>query len=303
MILPSVSAAPASASRPIALVIEDDRDTSDLLLHVLHSAGFAVLAADNGADGIRLAADRRPTLATVDISMPGMDGLEATRRIREAGGDNTYIVIVSSLATEDDVLRGFEAGADDYIPKPIRPRELQARLAAVARRAPVLTAPGGAVEPDATWTLAEPDHDHAAQLAAVAAEAAPDPTEEGVDGREGMLELGMQFVGSWIEFRGLRINPARGIVVVDDRLVDLQQEDLDVLETLLHCGTRTVSGRALALRVRHETETGSPVPPEQDRRWVAFRLQALRGLIGESETSPRWFEETSPNRYRLVRPA
>jgi DNA-binding response OmpR family regulator len=295
-----VSPAPASVPRPVALVIEDDQDTSDLLVQVLTSAGFSVLTADNGTEGIRLADEHRPALATVDISMPGMDGLEATRQIRRTRGSHTYIVIVSTLAQEDDVLAGFEAGADDYIPKPIRPRELQARLAAVARRAPSAVV-AEAPEADRTWALADADHDHAAQLAAGAAEAAAE-AQDGLDGREGMLEIGMQFVGSWIEFRGLRINPARGIVVVDDRLIDLQQEDLEVLETLLYCGTRTLSGRALALRVRKETERGATVSAERDREWIAFRVRALRTLLGESETDARWFEESSEHRYRLVRP-
>ena len=119
---------------PVALVIDDDQDTVDLLQIVLAQAGFAVISASNGPDGIALALEHRPALATIDVTMPDMNGLEVTRRIREVTGTGMYIVIISSRSQEHDILAGFDAGADDYVPKPIRPRELQARLAAVARR-------------------------------------------------------------------------------------------------------------------------------------------------------------------------
>ncbi|MFC6342084.1 response regulator transcription factor, partial [Nocardioides hankookensis] len=127
-----MSEAPGGSVGPIALVVEDDEDTTALLEVVLTQAGFSVLTADNGADGIALAREHRPALATIDVTMPEMDGLEATRRIREFS--STYIVIISSRSQESDILAGFDAGADDYLAKPIRPVELRARLAAVARR-------------------------------------------------------------------------------------------------------------------------------------------------------------------------
>lgn len=278
-------------------MIEDDQDTSDLLLQVLTQAGFSVIAADNGADGIALAIEHQPALATVDILMPGMDGLEVTRRIR--GLSHTYIVIVSSRSNEADILAGFDAGADDYVPKPIRPRELQARLGAVARRPPTPVL-GGPAEAPPEWVLAEEDRERADFLKQSAGgEDAGDG--EGKDGEEGMLELGMRFVGSWIEFQGLRINPSRNIVVVDDRLVDLPPEDFHLLATLLYTGTKVLTARQIGLRLRQDGDT-SGVAIERDGSWVQSHLNAVRRQIGDTGAVPRWFEDIEPNLYRLVQP-
>jgi DNA-binding response OmpR family regulator len=303
-----VSEAPGAATGPIALVIEDDEDTTALLEVVLSQAGFSVLTADNGVDGIALAREHRPALATIDITMPEMDGLETTRRIREFSA--TYIVIISSKSQEHDILAGFDAGADDYVPKPIRPVELRARLAAVARR-PVADIVDG---PAATsWEPADVDAARSDFLERVVAgqpidTSGTDGTDEpegeqdtGQDGREGMLEVGMRFVGSWIEFRGLRINPARGIVVVDDRLVDLPQEQTDLLEILMYAGSRTLSSRQLAMRLRGQTEETSTTTAVQDQRWLEALVTGLRIRIKDDESAPRWVETLPHGRYRLVR--
>jgi len=299
----------SGAVGPVALVIEDDEDTTALLEVVLTQAGFSVLTADNGAEGIALAREHRPALATIDVTMPEMDGLEATRRIREFSA--TYIVIISSKSQERDILAGFDAGADDYVPKPIRPVELRARLAAVARR-PAAGLVDGPSAP--TWEAADVDAARSAYLERVVAgqpidTSATDPTDEvegeedeGQDGREGMLEVGMRFVGSWLEFRGLRINPARGIVVVDDRLVDMPQEQTDLLEILMYAGTRTLTSRQLAMRLRGQTEETSTTTAMQDQRWLEALMTGLRIRVKDDEASPRWFETLPNGRYRLVRP-
>lgn len=303
MILRRVSDASGNA-RPTALIIEDDRDTIDLLEVVLAQAGFAVLSAGDAATGIALAQQHQPVLATIDVTMPEMDGLEATRRIREFS--SAYIVIISSRSQEADILAGFDAGADDYVPKPIRPVELRARLAAVARR-PVTEIVGGTAETG--WAPAAEDAERSAFLRQVAAgqpvgtEPEPDDEDTGHDGREGMLEVGMRFVGGWIEFRGLRINPARGIVVVDDRLVDLPQEQVDLLEVLMYAGSRTLSARQLALRMRGQTEQTATTTHRQDERWIDALMTGLRLGVKDDGPRPRWFAVLPRSKYRLVRPA
>ncbi|MBI2242591.1 MAG: response regulator [Nocardioides sp.] len=277
-----------SVTQPVALVIDDDQDTVDLLEVLLSQAGFGVVTATNGPDGIALALEHRPALATIDVTMPEMDGLEVTRRVREA--TPTYIVIISSRSQEHDVLAGFDAGADDYIPKPIRPRELQARLAAVARR-PIASVTGG---PTATaWAPAAEDAARSEYLRLVVSGEAVgfdhEDEAEGQDGRDGMLELGMRFVGSWIEFNGLRINPARDLLVIDDLIVDALPEQIKLIETMLYAGTLTLTARQLALRYRGESEEAPTRGPEQDRKWFDAEIPKLLILIGDDAVWPRWF--------------
>lgn len=316
-----MSTAPVPSSAPVALVIEDDEDTADLLDLVLSQAGFSVITATDGVEGTELARVHQPALTTIDVTMPGMDGLETTRRIREFSG--TYIVIISTRSAEQDILAGFDAGADDYVPKPIRPRELQARLAAVARRPVTTFAPQPVA---ATWVAAAEDPERSAYYRQVVAGARPvvavlpsilpappivddldagpeaDTEDVGEDGRDGMLQLGIRFVGSWIEFYGLRINPARGLVVVDDRLVDLNPRQFDLLQLMLYSGTRTRSARYLALRLRGETEETTQTQAFQDRDWLESLMENLLNRLGERHLSPRWIEARVGSRYRLVRP-
>jgi two-component system OmpR family response regulator len=115
-----------------AVVIEDDPDMSDLLTGLLEQCGFAVHVSVTGADGVRQARRLDPDLITTDVQLPGVDGLEAIRRIRRFS--DAYILIISASNNQDDVLGGLDAGADDYIIQPFRPRILQARVEALQRR-------------------------------------------------------------------------------------------------------------------------------------------------------------------------
>ena len=289
---------------PVALVIDDDEDTVDLLETVLMRAGFQVVTATNGPDGIALALEHRPALATIDVTMPGMDGFEVTRRVREA--IHTYIVIISSRSQEHDVLAGFDAGADDYIPKPIRPRELQARLAAVARR-PVASVTGG--PSSVAWAPAAENAERSAYLRLVVAgepvgfvgDESLAEEDEGQDGRDGMLALGMRFVGSWIEFDGLRINPARDLLVIDDLIVDVLPEQIKLIETMLYAGTLSLTPRQLALRFRGESEETPSTTPDQDRKWFDLEIPKLLRLVGDNAVRPRWFH-IDQGRLKLVDP-
>jgi two-component system OmpR family response regulator len=116
-----------------AVIVEDDADIRHLIASVFESAGFSVVSVGNGLDGVRAALAYRPLITTLDVSMPGIDGFEAARRIR-AGGSATFIIMVSAMAEESDVIQGLSAGADDYIIKPFRQREFRARIDAFLRR-------------------------------------------------------------------------------------------------------------------------------------------------------------------------
>lgn len=115
-----------------AVVIEDEPDIRSLITEVLENAGFEVQTAGTGSDGVRLVQELDPLVTTLDISMPGMDGFETARRVREVS--HTYIVMLTARAEEVDTLQGLQSGADDYVTKPFRPRELRARVEAMLRR-------------------------------------------------------------------------------------------------------------------------------------------------------------------------
>ena len=116
----------------MAVIIEDDADIRHLLETVLTQAGFDVIATSNGLDGIQAVRAYEPIVTTLDVSMPGMDGFEVAKRIRTFS--QTYIVMLTARDEEIDTLQGLEAGADDYLTKPFRPRELRARIEAMLRR-------------------------------------------------------------------------------------------------------------------------------------------------------------------------
>jgi DNA-binding response OmpR family regulator len=115
------------------LLIDDDKRLFELLAEYLGGNGFEVAHAEDGARGLR-ALDAAPAdVVLLDVMMPGLDGLEVLRRLRQ----KTRIPVVMLTAKGDDMDRvvGLELGADDYLPKPFNPRELLARLRAVLRRA------------------------------------------------------------------------------------------------------------------------------------------------------------------------
>ncbi|WP_229383893.1 response regulator transcription factor [Microbacterium allomyrinae] len=116
----------------VAVVIEDEEDIRSLLSAVLSQAGFDVHGAANGSEGLDLVLEHQPLVTTLDVNMPGMDGFETAKRIRAVS--STYIVMLSARTEEIDALQGLEAGADDYVAKPFRPRELRARIDAMLRR-------------------------------------------------------------------------------------------------------------------------------------------------------------------------
>lgn len=115
-----------------AVVIEDDADIRSLLSTVLEQGGFAVHSAGDGYSGLELVRAHDPLVTTLDVNMPGMDGFETAKRIRAVS--STYLVMLTARTEEIDALQGLEAGADDYIAKPFRPRELRARIDAMLRR-------------------------------------------------------------------------------------------------------------------------------------------------------------------------
>ncbi len=118
------------------LVIEDDRATRNYLAKGLAEAGYVVDTAENGRDGLFLAAGEPYDLMIIDRMLPGLDGAGIVRTVR-AAGVKTPILLLTTLGGIDDRVEGLNAGADDYLVKPFALAELLARLNALARRPPL----------------------------------------------------------------------------------------------------------------------------------------------------------------------
>jgi DNA-binding response OmpR family regulator len=114
------------------LIIDDDEDLTQMLVGRLSYRGYEVYAANNGLDGLRLAYRYHPDLVILDLMMPEMDGFEVCSRLRELS--DVPILILSAKDADDDVIKGFQLGADDYISKPFRVWELESRLIAIMKR-------------------------------------------------------------------------------------------------------------------------------------------------------------------------
>ena len=99
---------------------------------LLEQAGFDVVSAGDGEEAVRLAQRRKPELILLDVVLPGMDGFEVCRRIRQFS--DAYVVMVSAKSDEIDRITGLRVGADDYVVKPFSRQELAARIAAMQRR-------------------------------------------------------------------------------------------------------------------------------------------------------------------------
>jgi two-component system, OmpR family, alkaline phosphatase synthesis response regulator PhoP len=117
------------------LVVEDEEDIQELLRYNLAKDGFRVTGVTTGEEGLRAAKSLLPDLIILDLMLPGVDGLEVCRLLKQdAKTQHLPVVMVTAKGEEADVVTGLELGADDYITKPFSPRVLLARVRAVLRR-------------------------------------------------------------------------------------------------------------------------------------------------------------------------
>lgn len=117
------------------LIVDDEKDILELLEYNLEKEGYEVVLAMDGEEAIEKARKEKPNMVLLDIMMPQMDGIETCRRLRELPElQSTFIVFLTARAEEYSELAGFDAGADDYIAKPIKPRVLLSRIKAILRR-------------------------------------------------------------------------------------------------------------------------------------------------------------------------
>ncbi|WP_010141704.1 response regulator [Oceanicola sp. S124] len=123
---------------PHLLIVDDDERIRDLLARFLKRQGFLVSTARDAAHARRLLAGLEFDLIVLDVMMPGEDGITLTERLR--GEIRTPILLLTARGETEDRIRGFEAGADDYLIKPFEPRELSLRINAILRRVPDMPA-------------------------------------------------------------------------------------------------------------------------------------------------------------------
>ena len=257
-------------SQNTAVVIDDDPDVRALLVQILEGSGFDVVTTDNGLAGVAAVFEHNPTITTLDVNMPGIDGYETARRIRERS--DTYIVIITALQDEADAVLGFSVGADDVVVKPFRARELRARLLAAQRRTSARAADRNAVEP-APASLSVP--------AAPPSEVTPSQAAIGWNG----LQL---------------IRQAR-FVTVDGEDVQLTRTEFDLLATILEAAPEVRSKADLVQAVRDDPSL-LPRVSEADERAIETHMGNLRRKLGETAAEPRFIETVRGVGYRAILP-
>ncbi|AZS35883.1 Alkaline phosphatase synthesis transcriptional regulatory protein PhoP [Microbacterium lemovicicum] len=305
-----------------AVIVEDDADLRHLLVDVLEAAGFSTVSVGNGIDGIQAVLSYQPLITTLDVNMPGLDGIEAARRIRAQS--DTYIIMITAMGEEADVVLGLSAGADEYITKPFRPREFRARVEAMLRRprsatpqTPVRTQesagpsfPGARPQVTSTAEVRVPAASaEPAQIpiltSAPSGGAAPTSTGAGVlvqrvadAGVIATTQLDTE--GSWLAHRNLRLDLDSRIVLIDGAEVDLTRTEFDLLAALMESRRRVRSKADLTLVLRGESYVTTYFVGEADKRAIEAHMTNLRRKIGDSPAQPRFIETVRGVGYRLT---
>lgn len=131
----TTAASPKITSETTVLLVDDEPDLVELLSYSLEREGFRVCVGKDGVEGLEVAQKEKPDVIVLDVMMPNMDGIEVCERLREdAQLRLTPILMLTARTGEHDEIAGLEAGADDYLPKPISPKLFLSRLKALLRR-------------------------------------------------------------------------------------------------------------------------------------------------------------------------
>ncbi|MCC9198021.1 response regulator transcription factor [Arthrobacter sp. zg-Y820] len=271
----------------VAVIIEDDKDIRDLLNAVLQQSGFKVFTSPNGAEGVEAVRTHNPTVVTLDLGLPDIDGFEVIRQLRLFS--DAYIVMLTARAEELDTLMGLEAGADDYITKPFRPRELRARISAMLRRprtsdenadmAPDPAVPEAAVVGSAaSTTTAITD-----TAPAAAAPAVPEAKEAG-----------------HFQHNGLSLDFGTRTTEIDGVAVELTRTEFELLHAVLESGRRVRTKTDLVRRLRGDEYDAGGFISEADERTVEVHVGNVRRKLGDDSRSPRWVETVRGVGYRLA---
>lgn len=244
-----------------AVVVEDDEDVRHLIEAVLSQAGFDVHGAASGREGVEVVRDHNARIITLDVGLHDIDGFEVLRRIRQFS--DAYVVMLTARADELDTLTALHTGADDFITKPFRPRELRARIAALMRR-PRLQADEG-----------------------VSMELAP--------------QIPLRFAeDAVLRHNGLALNPDTRAVTVDGKPTNLTRSEFDLLHALLKGAGAVRSKSDLVRVVRGGYHRTDAYISEPDERAVEVHIGNLRRKLREDTLRPRWLQTVRGVGYRLA---
>ena len=247
----------------VAVVVEDDEDVRHLVEAVLSQAGFDVHSAASGREGVEVVRSQKASVVTLDIGLHDIDGFEVLRQIRQFS--DAYVVMLTARADELDMLTALHTGADDFLTKPFRPRELRARVAAMMRR-PRLGA------------LALPSREPGAPTA-----------------KSTWLPHDSSFMHN-----GLMLNPQTRSVTLAGSPTSLTRSEFDLLHALLK-GAGAVRTKVDLVRVvRGEHYGADAYISDSDERAVEVHIGNLRRKLGEDPLQPRWLQTVRGVGYRLA---
>lgn len=247
----------------VVVVIEDDLDMRNLLKGVLLQSGFEVHTASGGREGVDVVRAIRPDVVTLDVGLPDIDGFEVLRRIRQFS--NAYIVMLTGREDEKDVLAALHAGADDYITKPFRPREMRARIAAMMRR------------PRLQVT---------------------DDDKPGPPARAAPAETGN--AGSILRHNGLDLDHRKRTASLYGTALELTRSEFDLLHEILQGAGAVLSRTELVRAIRGEQYRTDAYISDADERAIEAHMGNIRRKLRDDPDSPRWLETVRGVGYRLA---
>jgi len=241
---------PPEQSQTKVLLAEDDESFVDALVIGLAREGFDVTVARDGNEALRLFASEEPDLVLLDLMLPRLSGIDVCRSIRAQS--TVPIIMVTAKGTEIDTVVGLEVGADDYVAKPYRLRELVARMRAVLRRTP-----GSGAD----------------------ASAGSDPSDGAAGGSE--RRANDRRTGTAVlEAGGIQIDPDRHLVFIRGQEVHLRRKEFELLSLLMENAGRLLTRDVLIDRVWGSDYFG-------DTKTLDVHIKRLRSHVEEDPSSPK----------------
>ncbi len=252
----------ADSSQTKVLLAEDEESFIDALVVGLAREGFDVTVARDGNEALKLFDEVAPDLILLDLMLPKLSGIDVCRSIRSRS--SVPIIMVTAKGTEIDTVVGLEVGADDYVAKPYRLRELVARMRAVLRRTP---------------------NAEERRPGAPAAPAAPAPAAEGArPGGSGILESG-----------GIQVDPDRHLVFVRGVDVHLRRKEFELLSLLMENAGRVLTRDVLIDRIWGSDYYG-------DTKTLDVHIKRLRTHVELDPSTPRLITTIRGVGYRFDAP-